>query len=63
MAATVTRDVKVAKRYVVAGSKYAHDMRPIAHRAERRTEKIRLRVQGEDYAPAGKPRLTGWDII
>jgi hypothetical protein len=33
-----------------------------AHRIERRVEKERLRLQGQDYTPALKPRLTGWDM-
>lgn len=61
MAAIVTRDTRHARSLVRSHHDYAVWKR-LAHREARRTEKQRLAAQGADYVPAGKPRLTGWEI-
>lgn len=62
MAQIVTKDAQWARRHLYNTKGVREDQRK-AQRANRRIEKQRLNVYGEDYVPTGKPRLTGWDII
>ena len=50
-----------AKR-ILAREHSNHAAKSMAHRINRRVERIRLHVQGLDYLPLLRPRLTSWDL-
>lgn len=62
MPAIVTHDIKFARRIVVMNARTRFTYKHLAHRTNRRVEKSRLLVMGEDYMSLLKPRLTSWDI-
>lgn len=62
MTAVITRDAKEGWRIVSHKAKGRRIAKHAAQRANRRIEKVRLSILHDDYAPTGRPRLTGWDI-
>lgn len=62
MPAIVTRDIKFARKIVVMNARTRFTYKHLAHRTNRRIEKSRLLIMGEDYIPSLKPRLTCWDL-